>query len=221
MNRFILFPLTLIFFCLSLGATEKPSPARRTEVQGRVQLELDEQLGASSYEIELQDSKQKRPPLRFSEKSPRFDIRVPVGKYLVRGRVRDQRKLESPWSSPEEVLVTATVKMKVPQPALLPALNDKPEEIHWQALPDITVTVLLEQQKLMSKECKLIEKAEKIEASSWKASTELSAGRYRWTVLFVDEVFGKSEPITSVFLVKPKAKDLDRNLAQTLKSLGI
>jgi len=88
----------VLIFILFFGALTQSLAQSSPEKSNRVQLEWDRVPGAKKYEIELID-----PNSGFKAKSHSqnhlFSIRIPVGKYQLRGRVADQRSVWGAWSN--------------------------------------------------------------------------------------------------------------------------
>jgi hypothetical protein len=209
----------LVVLTLTLGEAELTSaeaPITHKPVSGRLQLELEEQLGAHKYEIELLDQKKQQPALHFSAKTPQFDLQIPVGKYQIRGRVFDLRNQPGPWSSPEMVLVPPADKQRLRPPVFVAQEQVNPQDLSWQEDHEsaaVAVNGVLEYQRFLSKEWKQIQKVTHLEGHHLPLDKRLPAGQYRWTIQFVDEVFGESAPAVMSFVVKPNAETL-KELAQ-------
>lgn len=67
------------------------------ETKVSVDFEWDSVLGARLYQVELSDRTTKKTFIEES-KSEHFNFQVPIGKYKIRGRVADYRKVFGDWS---------------------------------------------------------------------------------------------------------------------------
>lgn len=180
--------------------------------QGRVQLELDEQLGAIRYEIELQEQKKKSQALFLKSENPVFDVQVNAGKYFLRARVFDSRGIAGPWSSAESVTVTPAVRQTLEAPTISINETTHPLRIQWKKISDYSVEGKIEYQEYFSDKWVLISKVDKFDSDHWDLAAGLPAGQYRWTMKFVDEVYGESKPVEFKFVTKPSADELRQAL---------
>ncbi len=198
------------------------APAKNTiddsTPKGRVQLELDEQLGALRYEIELQDQKKKSAPVLFKSESAVFDVQVKAGKYLLKARVLDARGVPGPWSATESVVVTPAITQNLEQPELLNRELSSPDQLQWNKKSEYLVDAQLEYQAYLANAWTVVEKIEKLDSDHWKLRSGSPAGQYRWTMKFVDEVYGESKPIQYTFVLKPTAQELRAVFAEIEKT---
>lgn len=144
----------------------------------QVSLEVDTLLGATSYELQVQNLKTKYDRSIKSE-SPTFEIQLPIGKFQVRSRAQDQRGVFGPWSAFEEVLVLPSPKFesseKIQTTASSENLSSK-VDLKWKAVDGISKYQVQIQNKEGTEDVK------KIETKDSKIQVDLPAGIYSYQV---------------------------------------
>lgn len=103
----------------------------------KVELEFEATEGAKSYQVEVR--KADKVVVVKDSNEPAFVLELAPGKYEIRTRVRDSRKVFSEWSGAESISVDAPGLVLKPENSFAKAINpDDPFEalhFHWPEMP--------------------------------------------------------------------------------------
>jgi hypothetical protein len=174
---------------------EKAGPALAESAVNKVPVELEweEIPGAKDYELEFQDLNG-RVLKTFKSPSNVFKFKFKVGKYFVRSRVADARKVFGDWSA-------ATDFMVKPKPVVLPeksvvtkgVINPKTltSEVtyHWGQAPGASQFRL----RVINEKDEVIKEAL---VKGFYYKTQLAAGVYTTTLTSISEDGIESDPVT-------------------------
>lgn len=108
-----------------------------------VEIEWDEVPGATQYDLEIYDGKQKRFIKTFTSKSNIFKLNVKMGKYHFRSRILDKFGRSSEWTDMSELLIApppTQIQNKITEEVQLFA--DKKSGfydfvLNWKSLPGV------------------------------------------------------------------------------------
>ncbi len=109
-----------------------------------VEIEWEEVPGATQYDLEIYDGKNKKFIKTFTSKTNIFKLNVKMGKYYFRSRILDKFERSSEWTELAELLIApppTKITTKIPEdPHLfankLTGLLDF--SLNWDALPGVT-----------------------------------------------------------------------------------
>lgn len=115
--------LLLIIFIFSFVGFKIQAVAVQSTKTVSVELELEEIPNVATYEIEVKKISKKNEKVHsYSQETANFKIKIPVGNYLVRTRIKTKQDQLGPWSEWSELLA-------------------RPEEVELFEMPSYNVAV--------------------------------------------------------------------------------
>lgn len=167
--------LFILFF--GLTSTSAPAAPKDPPRVPKVRVEWELVKGAKEYEIELYDDTNGFKAKSHSSTN-RFDVRVPIGIYKLRGRVSDRRGVWGPWSKFEEFTVTPL--------AIKDLTFSEPSKVYKSNLKTLTPIIQFTWKKSLGADSyvvKILNEQNKavfdLETITLKATTSLPPGRYQ------------------------------------------
>ncbi|WP_415062776.1 hypothetical protein [Bdellovibrio sp.] len=119
-----------LFLAFIVGAAPPPKPSQ----QVKVELEWEEIVGSTFYEVEVL-RKNKTLVTTLKSPTPVMSVHLEPGYYLVRGRVRDHFNTQGEWSRPKEFLVPPkkiqAIAGQSSQMQVDPTTFMAPLKLHW------------------------------------------------------------------------------------------
>jgi hypothetical protein len=196
-----------------------------SEYKRQLTFEWEPVEGADHYQVEMtkvQKSKGEKPAL-FKRKTATFDAKVNPGRYRIRLRSFDSRKVPGDWNEPFEVVVKMNPPIKVwpkDNQTFRSKEDDKQEvEFVWKKQKGISAT------RLEIREIKTGKSIydEKLETNRVKVEIPI-ASRYEWKVTYYDQQgtegegssWGEGFAILGPKIDKPKLETPDSKFVREL-----
>lgn len=110
----------VIFFVLTTGFVFDSDTASAKPSQNRVEIEWEEMLGATKYQVEIELTKEQKSQL-YDSPSNVFNLPIQPGIYQIRGRVADERGIFGEWSLKQKLEV-------LPPPPQFKKLSDSEKQ---------------------------------------------------------------------------------------------
>jgi hypothetical protein len=137
--RFLLV-IVIISFAEALVASNQ---ATKYLTKRTVEIEWDVVPGATQYELEIYDGKNRKFIKTFSSKTNVFKLNVKMGKYYFRSRIFDRFERSSEWTDLAELLIApppTRILSKLPSDSLIFAGKKTgifEHTLTWEALPGV------------------------------------------------------------------------------------
>lgn len=127
-------------------SNEQFSPMKASQylTKRSVEIEWEEVPGATQYDLEIYDGKNKRFIKTFTSKTNVFKLNVKMGKYYFRSRILDKFERSSEWTDLAELMIAPPpTKVNTKFPEDLHLFADKKSgllsfPLSWEALPGIS-----------------------------------------------------------------------------------